>query len=98
MCWPSRPSAPRLNVPHSLRGLLLSLACLLALLLAVAQSQPVIFGPTQFLRTAGPPNQFTDMFPLPAGATAPFLLHIVNGNPNGTNRVSSARVTLNGSR
>lgn len=96
MRWLSRPSTPRLKVPPSLRVVLLSLAWLLAMLPVVGHSQQVIFGPTQYLRTAGPPNQYTDTVSLPAGATAPFLLHIVNGNPNGTNRVSSAHVTRNG--
>lgn len=46
--------------------------------------------------TPVPPNQFTDTFTLPAGTTAPYTLHIVNGNADGTKRISSARVTLNG--
>ncbi|MEK6804385.1 MAG: LamG-like jellyroll fold domain-containing protein, partial [Nitrospirota bacterium] len=60
------------------------------------QAQTVLFGPQQYTRTAGPPNQSTDTFTLPTGTTAPYTLHIVNGNANGTNRISSARVTLNG--
>lgn len=60
------------------------------------QAQPLLFGPTQYTRTAGPPNQFTATFALPAGAMPPYTLHIVNGHANGTNRISSARVTLNG--
>ncbi|MEO5957369.1 MAG: Ig-like domain-containing protein, partial [Nitrospiraceae bacterium] len=62
----------------------------------VVQAQTVLFGPKTYTRTAGPPNQFTDTFTLPAGATAPYTLHVVNGNANGTNRIASATVQLNG--
>lgn len=65
-------------------------------LTAPAFAQTVLFGPKQYTRTAGPPNQFTDTFTLPAGTTAPYTLHVVNGNANGTNRISSATVKLNG--
>jgi hypothetical protein len=58
-------------------------------------AQTVLFGPQQYTRTAGTPNQFTDTFTLPPGTTAPYTLHIVNGNANGTNRISSATVKLN---
>ncbi|MEK6762394.1 MAG: carboxypeptidase regulatory-like domain-containing protein [Nitrospirota bacterium] len=61
-----------------------------------AFAQTVLFGPKQYTRTAGPPNQFTDTFTLPSGTTAPYTLHVVNGNANGTNRISSATVKLNG--
>ncbi len=64
----------------------------------IVQAQTVLFGPKQYTRTAGPPNQFTDTFTLPAGTTAPYTLHVVNGNTNGTNRISSATVTLNGTQ
>ncbi|MGH7229917.1 MAG: hypothetical protein ACREJU_00980, partial [Nitrospiraceae bacterium] len=80
-------------------GILLGLTLILTGILLesslFAQSQ-VIFGPTQYLRTAGPPNQYTDTFTVTHPVGAPFQLHIVNGNPDGTNRVSSGRVTLNG--
>ena len=62
----------------------------------VVQAQTVLFGPKTYTRTAGPPNQFTDTFAVPAGTTQPYTLHLVNGNANGTNRVSSATITLNG--
>lgn len=65
-------------------------------LTAPAFAQTVLFGPKQYTRTAGPPNQFTDTFTLPSGTTAPYTLHVVNGNANGTNRISSATVKLNG--
>jgi hypothetical protein len=67
-------------------------------LIAPAFAQTVLFGPKQYTRTAGPPNQFTDTFTVPAGTTAPYTLHVVNGNANGTNRISSATVKLNGTQ
>ena len=63
---------------------------------APAFAQTVLFGPNQYTRTAGPPNQFTDTFTLPSGTTAPYTLHVLNGNANGTNRISSATIKLNG--
>ncbi len=54
------------------------------------------FGPRRFDRTTGPPNQYLEQFSLPANATSPYTLHIKNGAPDGTNRVSSATVKLNG--
>jgi RHS repeat-associated protein len=76
----------------------LSLLVLLLALTAPAFAQTVLFGPMQYTRTAGPPNQFTDTFTLPSGTTPPYTLHVVNGNANGTNRISSATVTLNGAQ
>jgi hypothetical protein len=58
----------------------------------VLQAQMVLFGPTTYTRTAGAPNQFTDTFTLPAGTTAPYTIHIVNGNADGTKRISSATI------
>jgi RHS repeat-associated protein len=58
---------------------------------------PTIFGPRRFDRTTGPPNQYLEQFSLPNGLTSPFTLHIQNGSPDGTQRVSSATVKLNGS-
>ena len=79
----------------------LTLLTVLTTLLALttpAFTQTVLFGPKQYTRTAGPPNQFTDTFTLPSGTTPPYTLHVVNGNANGTNRISSATVTLNGTQ
>lgn len=57
---------------------------------------PTIFGPRRFDRTTGPSNQYVEQFSLPSGFTSPFTLHIQNGAPDGTQRVSSATVRLNG--
>ncbi len=59
-------------------------------------AEQVLFGPSQYTRTAGPPNQFLETIPLPPTLTAPFRLHIENGNADGTHRISSATITLNG--
>ena len=77
----------------------LSVLTVMTIMLALtvpAFAQTVLFGPKTYTRTAGPPNSFTDTFTLPAGTTAPYTLHVVNGNANGTNRISSATIKLNG--
>ncbi|HSS20957.1 MAG TPA: hypothetical protein VLL54_12855, partial [Pyrinomonadaceae bacterium] len=63
---------------------------------ALSASCPSIFGPRRFDRTNGPPNQYVEQFSLPPGITSPFTLHIQNGATDGTSRVSSATVKLNG--
>jgi hypothetical protein len=57
-----------------------------------------IFGPTQFVRTTGPPNQYTVTVTVPASVVSPFNLHIQNGDPSGSNRVSSASIYVNGTQ
>ena len=54
------------------------------------------FGPRRFDRTTGSPNQYLEQFSLPPGVTSPYTLHIQNGSLDGTNRVSSATIKLNG--
>src|SRR5882724_11588047 len=61
----------------------------------VTPSTP-IFGPTTYTRTTGAPNQYTTTFTLPAWIANPYDLHIVNGSPTGSDRISSATITLNG--
>nr|MBA2702657.1 PKD domain-containing protein [Blastocatellia bacterium] len=55
-----------------------------------------VFGPRRFDRTTGPPNQYLEQFALPAGVTSPYTLHMQNGEPEGSNRISSATIKLNG--
>jgi hypothetical protein len=57
---------------------------------------PAIFGPRRFDRTTGPPNQYVEQFSVPAGFISPITLHIQNGEADGTHRVSSATIKLNG--
>jgi murein DD-endopeptidase MepM/ murein hydrolase activator NlpD len=49
-------------------------------------------------RGQGMPTTFTESFTVPRGIEAPFRIVVVNGNPDGTRRASSATVELNGSR
>ena len=65
---------------------------------ALSQGTPnqLIFGPKQYLRTTGPPNQYTDTFTVPASIGAPFKLHTVNGGAAGGHQVSSATIIVNG--
>src|SRR5438045_2967794 len=60
--------------------------------LVSAQSTPdqLLFGPQPYLRTTDAPNEYTATITAPASVGAPFLLHIVNGQSNGQNRISSA--------
>ena len=52
-----------------------------------------LYGPNQFLRTQGAPDQFRNTFP---GSPGRALLIIHNGDEAGKNRTSSATITLNG--
>ena len=82
--------------PRTLSFLLLAtVAAFLFPTSVAAQSSPT-FGPKQYVRGAGPPQTFTETFPRCAGGTCQLL--VVNGNPDGSNRVSSASVFLNGAR
>src|SRR5574341_191904 len=76
-------------------GVAVTLACALSLGTAQA-TEEVLFGPAQYTRTSGPPHQVMETIPLPPTLTAPFRLHIQNGNADGTNRVSSATIWVNG--
>lgn len=62
-----------------------------------AQSTPdqLLLGPTQYLRSSGGPTEYTETITVPTTVGAPFLLHIVNGQSNGTNRISSAWIIVN---
>jgi hypothetical protein len=71
------------------------LAAFAALLVCTsAAGQTATFGPKQYTRAAGPPQTFTETFSRCAGA--PCQLVVLNGNADGSNRVSSASVSLNG--
>ena len=61
----------------------------------VAQMTPV-FGPTQYTRTTGRPQTFTETFE--NCGTAECQIVVINGNADGTNRLSSASISLNGVR
>ncbi|HEY0762426.1 MAG TPA: RHS repeat-associated core domain-containing protein [Pyrinomonadaceae bacterium] len=56
-----------------------------------------VYGPQRFTRLNGQPVNNVQNFSLPSGAIAPFNIRIENGAPEGSNRVSSATIKLNGS-
>jgi RHS repeat-associated protein len=59
---------------------------------------PVVFHSQTFVRTKGSPNSYAATFNLHAWVVAPFTMHVVNGDPDGRERVSSATVLLNGTQ
>ena len=73
-------------------------AALLALsfLVSLDAGAAPTFGPKQYSRVAGAPQTFTDTFAQCGGGTCQLI--VVNGNPDGSARVSSASVSLNGVR
>ena len=82
--------------PLALLGLLL--LCLAALPPPARAVEQLLFGPVTYTRASGPPNQFQESIALPPTLTAPFRLHVQNGNPDGSHRISRATVTLNGTQ
>lgn len=52
-----------------------------------------VFGTEQYNRSKGAPNEYTDSFPALAGEA---VIEIKNGDDAGKNRVSSARIHING--
>lgn len=60
----------------------------------VAAENTGVFGPEQYAREAGPPQTFTAAFP--HCGTAACQLLVTNGNADGSSRVSSASVSING--
>lgn len=82
----------------------LTIFALVALALPVVVSRvhaddgtnPVVFRPQTFVRTKGNPNSYTATFKVPGWVVAPFNMHVVNGDPDGRERVSSTTVVLNG--
>ncbi|WP_447975230.1 RHS repeat-associated core domain-containing protein [Nitrospira sp. Kam-Ns4a] len=91
---PPRRRAPARQVGPPCALVLLALAA--AAVQAESQPDRLLFGPKQYVRTTGAPNQYTDTFTVPASVGAPFLLHIVNGDTAGGHRLASATITLNG--
>jgi hypothetical protein len=67
---------------------------LLAFLLPAVSSAEIVFGPETFTRSPGAPETFIATFE--RCGTGACRLIVVNGNPDGTDRVSSARILLNG--
>jgi hypothetical protein len=57
-----------------------------------------MFGPERFTRTSGSPNVFDETVTVDANDQAPFTLRVINGNANGSNRLSSASIEINGAQ
>ncbi len=55
-----------------------------------------VYGPQRFTREAGQPTNTLVPFTIPATAIAPFSIQLENGDADGSNRVSSATIKLNG--
>jgi len=55
-----------------------------------------VYGLHTFTRSTGKPVVETKAFKLGAQFSGPFTLHLTNGNPDGSKRVDSAIITLNG--
>ncbi len=59
-----------------------------------------VFGPEPFLRTSGATNVYTRPFNVPSYVSAPYTLHVQNGQPDGAGRltdaISSGTVSING--
>jgi hypothetical protein len=62
----------------------------------ITPSGVAIFGPQTYTRTTGPTDDFTSTINVPAWASQPFFLHVVNGDSAGNHRVSSATIAING--
>jgi YD repeat-containing protein len=59
-------------------------------------TEEIVFGPHTYTRTAGAPNQFTETITLPPTLTAPFRLHVQNGDTAGHHQILGATIRLNG--
>ena len=61
-----------------------------------AAAEQVLFGPTAVPRT-GPITQYTATIVVPPTLTAPYRLHVQNGDGAGHHTILTGTVTLNGS-
>src|SRR5579884_3385850 len=60
------------------------------------QTIPVTVFDTQVVRQAGKPTLVSNTFSVPSMVHGPFTINVSNGDRTGENRVSSARINLNG--
>ncbi len=67
-----------------------------ASLLSTPDASFFVFGPERFIRPSGAPVTETRHFTISSTAAAPYRMCIVNGNANGTLRISSATIMVNG--
>jgi RHS repeat-associated protein len=66
--------------------------------LSTPEPEFAVYGPTQFLIPSGSTKTFTASFPKSSAAVAPYRVYVTNGAPNGTQRVTSGSITLNGTQ
>src|SRR5213594_3039003 len=64
--------------------------------LAQSSDTLTVYGPRRFDRLTGSPVTVSDQFTLPSDAVPPFTILVQNGNSDGSSRVSSATIALNG--
>lgn len=82
-----------LSMPEVI-GLFVFLGCVI-LLCSPSQAEMIpLFGPKPFIRGTGAPQQFTETFQN-CWTAAQYKIVVVNGNSEGTNRISSASISLN---
>jgi hypothetical protein len=108
---PGRPAVPETPSPSVAAPMPAMLAAAEAaaatepLALEAAQAEPPsppsncavsLFGPQRFTRTSGPKNVYSLTFPVPTWVVSPYTLKVQNGEANGSFRVSSATIKLNG--
>lgn len=67
-----------------------------ASVLATPDPSFLVFGPAHFIRTTGTPVTETRTFSISPTAAPPYRFCLKNGGDDGTNRVSSASIVLNG--
>src|SRR3990172_2682128 len=72
---------------------LLALVVLAALLGPVPAAAQTLFGPQQYTLTSGTPQTFSAVVSTSAG---PAHLHVVNGAPDGSARLTHASISVNG--
>ena len=65
--------------------------------LSIATSEFDVYGPNQYNIPSGTSATYDESFPKATTAVTPYRVYVVNGASNGTQRVTSASVTLNGS-
>jgi large repetitive protein len=98
--WRSLQASYFINSPF-VKILIATTLALLALVSGVwadDRENPIVFHSHTFVRTRGSPTSYTATFKAPAWVVAPFTMHVVNGDEDGRERVSSATVSLNGTQ
>jgi hypothetical protein len=65
-------------------------------LLAFSDGTMTIFGLSSYDAAANQTRTVSESFSLPAGALPPYRVHVLNGEPDGTLRASSAALRVNG--